>query len=138
MKKYGDEQLGVKTPDPRTFKTWDDMWEAYKAQQDLFLRATFTQQYIVTKVRAEHFAQPMGSALHDLCMKYCLDLHTRIIPEGANFGYFEFMMPVTNSTWPRQTEKSLSPARSKLWMASASTSASAVALALPMSSTPAW
>ena len=91
MKKYGDEQLGVKTPDPRTFKTWDDMWEAYKAQQDLFLRATFTQQYIVTKVRAEHFAQPMGSALHDLCMKYCLDLHTRIIPEGANFGYFEFM-----------------------------------------------
>ncbi len=91
MKKYGDEQLGVKTPDPRTFKTWDDMWNAYCAQQDLFLRATFIQQYIVTKVRAEHFAQPMGSALHDLCMTHCLDLHTRIIPEGANFGYFEFM-----------------------------------------------
>ncbi|WP_273524803.1 (2S)-3-sulfopropanediol dehydratase [Mailhella massiliensis] len=91
MKKYGGEQLGIETPDPRTFKTWDDMWNAYKAQQELFLRATFTQQYIVTKVRAEHFAQPMGSALHDLCMKHCLDLHTRIIPEGANFGYFEFM-----------------------------------------------
>ena len=91
MKKYGDEQLGIATPDPRTFKTWDDMWNAYKAQQELFLRATFTQQYIVTKVRAEHFAQPMGSALHDLCMKHCLDLHTRLIPEGANFGYFEFM-----------------------------------------------
>ena len=91
MKKYGDDQLGLETPDPRTFKTWDEMWDAYCAQQDYLLRATFTQQYIVTKVRAEHFAQPMGSALHDLCMKHCIDLHQRIIPEGANFGYFEFM-----------------------------------------------
>ena len=95
MKKYGDEQLGVKTPDPRTFKTWDDMWEAYKAQQHLLLLRAAVQTQQVHRhprgARAEHFAQPMGFALHDLCMKYCLDLHTRIIPEGANLGYFEFM-----------------------------------------------
>jgi formate C-acetyltransferase len=33
----------------------------------------------------------MGSALHDLCMKHCLDLHTPQIPEGINLGYFEHM-----------------------------------------------
>jgi len=33
----------------------------------------------------------MGSAMHDLCMKYCLDLHTPQIPEGINLGYFEYI-----------------------------------------------
>ena len=55
------------------------------------LRVAFIQQYIINKLRAEHFAQPMGSAMHDLCMKYCIDLHQEQIPEGINLGYFEFM-----------------------------------------------
>lgn len=29
--------------------------------------------------------------MHDLCMKYCIDLHQEQIPEGINLGYFEFM-----------------------------------------------
>lgn len=91
MKKYGDVQLGIKTGDARNFKTWEDFWNAYLQQHLLFLRATFTQQYIVIQTRAKHFAQPMGSAMHDLCMKYCIDLHQPQIPEGVNFGYFEFM-----------------------------------------------
>ena len=33
----------------------------------------------------------MGSAMHDLCMKHCVDLHQEQVPEGINFGYFEFM-----------------------------------------------
>lgn len=89
MTKYGDRQLGRETGDPTTFKTWDEMWEAYKQQQLLFCKAAFTQQYIVCQTRAKHFAQPMGSALHDLCMKHCVDLHTPQVPEGINFGYFE-------------------------------------------------
>ena len=57
----------------------------------LFLRTAFTQQYIVNNLRAQHFAQPMGSAMHDLCMKHCIDLHQTHIPEGVDFGYFEYM-----------------------------------------------
>ena len=91
MKKYGDAQLGIKTGNARNFKTWDDMWNAYKAQHMLFLRTAFHQQYIVNKTRARHFAQPMGSAMHDLCMKHCIDLHQEHVPEGVNFGYMEFM-----------------------------------------------
>ena len=91
MKKYGDELLGVETGDPRNFKTWEEFWNAYVQQHMLFLKTAFTQQYIINKLRAQHFAQPMGSAMHDLCMKHCIDLHQEQIPEGINLGYFEYM-----------------------------------------------
>ncbi len=91
MKKYGDQVLGEETGDPRNFKTWDEFWNAYVAQHLLFLRTAFIQQHIVNNLRAKHFAQPMGSALHDLCMKHCIDLHQPHIPEGVDYGYFEYM-----------------------------------------------
>ncbi len=91
MKKYGDQVLGVETGDSREFKTWEEFWNAYVKQHELFLKTAFTQQYLINKLRAEHFAQPMGSAMHDLCMKYCIDLHQEQIPEGINLGYFEYM-----------------------------------------------
>ena len=91
MKKYGDVQLGIQTGDARKFKSWDEFWNAYVQQHMLLLRTTFNQQYIVIQTRAKHFAQPMGSVLHALCRKHCIDLHQPQIPEGLNFGYFEFM-----------------------------------------------
>lgn len=91
MKKYGDIDLGVKTGDPTAFSTWDEFWDAYVQQHLLFLRAAFVQQYTINKIRATCFAQPMGSAVHDLCMKHCIDLHQEQIPEGINLGYFEYM-----------------------------------------------
>jgi formate C-acetyltransferase len=91
MQKYGEEQLGLETGDPCDFETWDEFWNAYVTQHQLFLKTAFHQQYIINNLRARHFAQPMGSALHDLCMKHCLDLHTPQIPEGINLGYFEHM-----------------------------------------------
>ena len=91
MKKYGDRALGVETGDPRTFETWEQFWDAYRQQHMLFLRTAFIQQYLIIQIRARHFAQPMGSALHDLCMKHCIDLHQPHSPEGVDLGYFEFM-----------------------------------------------
>ena len=91
MKKYGDAELGLKTGDPTKFTTWEEFWDAYVQQHLLFLRAAFVQQYTINKLRATCFAQPMGSAMHDLCMKHCIDLHQEQIPEGINLGYFEYM-----------------------------------------------
>ena len=91
MQKHGEEQLGLETGDPCEFKTWEEFWEAYKSQHQLFLKTAFHQQYVINNLRAKHFAQPMGSSMHDLCMKHCLDLHTPQIPEGINLGYFEHM-----------------------------------------------
>lgn len=89
MLKYGERQLGAPTGDAARFASWDEMWQAYLAQQTLFCKTAFTQQYIICQLRARHFAQPMGSALHDLCMEHLLDLHTPQIPGGINLGYFE-------------------------------------------------
>jgi len=91
MRKYGDRVLGAETGDPRSFTSWDQLWNAYVTQHQLFLKAAFYQQHVIINLRPKHFAQPMGSLLHDLCMKYCLDLHTPQIPEGINLGYFEYI-----------------------------------------------
>ena len=91
MLKHGDEVLGLETGDPLSFETWDEFFAAYEKQHHHFLKTAFYQQYVINNLRAKHFAQPMGSAMHDLCMKHCLDLHTPQIPEGINMGYFEHM-----------------------------------------------
>lgn len=91
MKKYGDEQLSLTTGDPREFKTWEEFFNAYLTHQTNFIKHAFIQQYNIIKLRAQHFAFPLGSALHDLCMEHCIDLHQPVIPGGIDFGYFEFI-----------------------------------------------
>ena len=89
MKIYGDESLGLSTGDPENFKNWDEFWSAYLAQQTNLIKHAFIQQHNIIRLRAQHFAQPMGSALHDLCMENAIDLHQPVIKGGINFGYFE-------------------------------------------------
>ncbi len=91
MKIYGYEKIGLETGDPRNFKTWDEFWKAYCAQQTNFLKHAFIQQHIIIRSRPNHFATPLGSALHDLCMRACKDLHSPVIEGGIDFGYFEFI-----------------------------------------------
>ncbi len=91
MKKYGDEQLSIETGEASMLETWDEFLGAFIAQQEHFLRTAFIQQHNVIRLRQKHFATPMGSAMHDLCMEHCLDLHTPKIPGGIDLGYFEFM-----------------------------------------------
>jgi formate C-acetyltransferase len=89
MKLYGDEVIGLETGDPREFKTWEELWNAYLAQQTNFLKHAFIQQHIINNLRAKHFAVPLGSSLHDLCMENMVDLHTPHIEGGIDLGYFE-------------------------------------------------
>jgi formate C-acetyltransferase len=89
MLKYGDQLLGLETGDPCEFKTWEQFWSAYIQQQLNCIRNTFIQQRIIDSLRYKHFATPLGSALHDLCMAGCKDLHTPQIEGGLNLGFFE-------------------------------------------------
>jgi len=91
MLKFGDQVLSIETGDPTSFATWDEFFNAYKAQQINFLKYAFIQQHNVIRLRANHFASPFGSAMHDLCMEHCVDLHQPDIPGGIDLGYFEFM-----------------------------------------------
>lgn len=89
MLKYGDEVIGLETGDPTKFTEWEQFWDAYMAQHLNFIKHAFIQQHNIIRLRAQHFAMPMGSAMHDLCMKHCVDIHTPQVPEGINLGYFE-------------------------------------------------
>ncbi|MCE5334523.1 MAG: glycyl radical protein [Desulfobacteraceae bacterium] len=91
MQIYGDEQISVPTGDPRKFKTWEEFWNAFITQQTNFIKHAFIQQALIIELRARHFAAPLGSALHDLCMKNMIDLHQPVIEGGINLGYFEYI-----------------------------------------------
>lgn len=91
MKLYGEGPIGLETGDPRHFKTWEEFFDAYHAHQTNFLKHAFIQQHIIIHMRPQHFAAPLGSSLHDLCMKDCKDLHSPKIEGGIDLGYFEFI-----------------------------------------------
>jgi formate C-acetyltransferase len=91
LPKYGEELLTIETGNPEEFKTWDEFLKAYLKQQEYLLKIAFKQQYIVAKVREKHFAAPLGSALHDLCIKNCKGLHSVKIEGGIDLGYFDLI-----------------------------------------------
>lgn len=91
MKLYGEETIGLETPKATELATWDSFFAAYLAQQTHFLRHAFVQQHAIVRLRERHFAAPLGSSLHELCLKNHKDLHTHHIEGGINLGYFEFI-----------------------------------------------
>ena len=91
MQKYGDEIIGLDTGDPTKFTDWEQFYDTYKAQHLNFIKHAFIQQKTIIDLRARHFAAPLGSAMHDLCMESCIDIHQPQIPGGINLGYFELI-----------------------------------------------
>lgn len=91
MRKYGDELLGLETGNFEEFKSFDDLLQAYLKQQRNFIKHAFIQQHEIIRLRAQHFATPLGSSLQKLCRDSYLDLHQPKIPGGIDLGYFEYM-----------------------------------------------
>lgn len=91
MLKYGDELLGLETGNFEDFETFEDLLEAYLKQQRNFIKHAFIQQYEIIRLRAKHFATPLGSLLHKLCRDTCTDLHQPKIEGGIDLGYFEYI-----------------------------------------------
>ena len=85
----GDEQIGPKTGDPRSFESWEEFWNAYKVQLTNLLKHAFVQEYNIMKLRPLHFACPLNSVLHNLCMESCVDLHQNNIPGGIDIGFID-------------------------------------------------
>lgn len=91
IKSFNNEQVGVRTGDPRNFATFDDLWNAYVTQQEFILKHAFVQQYVIDTLRPKYFAAPVASVLHDLCMESCKDLHSGDIPGGINLGFYDLI-----------------------------------------------
>ncbi|MBR3881040.1 MAG: glycyl radical protein [Mailhella sp.] len=92
MAKYGDELIGLETGDPCTFATWEDFWQAWCKQMNNLLGVSYVNQYVIHHLRSNHFAGPLSSCLHDLCMASCMDLHTaEKIPGGIDIGFVDLI-----------------------------------------------
>ncbi len=91
MLKFGDETLGLDPGPVEDYESFDEFLEAYLREQRYFIRHAFVQQYQIIRLRARHFASPLGSLLHALSRESCIDLHQPAIPGGIDLGYFEFI-----------------------------------------------
>ena len=76
MKIHQDARFGLKTGDPRTFKTFDDVWNAFKLQTENVVRHCMIQKYVALAEKPKYIAAPLASMLHDLAMEHGRDLHT--------------------------------------------------------------
>ena len=89
VKIYNDEQFGLKTGDPRNFKTYEDVWNAYRLQLENVVKHIMIQNYIAAGMKSKYIAAPLASTLHDLCMEHARDLHTHAdyIPGALDASY---------------------------------------------------
>ncbi len=62
------EQIGVKTGDPRKFKTYDDVVDAYKKQVEYFLQVVVLVRNTDRKLFAEYLPTPFQSAGFQSCI----------------------------------------------------------------------
>src|SRR5512136_2683304 len=76
MRFYKDEQFGLKTGDPRTFKTYDDLWKALCRQLENITKHCMIQVYKALELKPKYIAAPLTSLMHDLAMEHGRDLHT--------------------------------------------------------------
>jgi formate C-acetyltransferase len=89
LKLFGDQQIGVNTGDPREFKSYDDLWNAFCRQGEFVMQHTFTQQYVADTLKSRYIAAPMSSMLHDLAMKDCKDMHDGPIEGALYLGFID-------------------------------------------------
>ncbi len=68
------DQIGVKTGDPRTFKSYDDLWNAFRVQLEHLMKYVYIGHYTADIVRPTKLVAPMMSCLHDLCMQQGLEI----------------------------------------------------------------
>ncbi len=89
VRSYGDEPIGVQTGDPRSFRSYGDLWNAFCRQLEHVLKHTFVQQYVADTLKPKFIAAPMSSMLHDLCMRECKDMHDGPIPGALYLGFID-------------------------------------------------
>ena len=69
------EQVGLKTGDPITFKSFDELFAAYKAQLKYFIDLKIKGNNIIERLYAEYMPAPFMSLLFDDCIKKGKDYH---------------------------------------------------------------
>lgn len=63
------KKLGIETGDPKSFKTFDELFDAYKKQLHHFMEIKIRGNNVIEKLYAEYMPAPFLSILTDDCIK---------------------------------------------------------------------
>ncbi|MFC1919191.1 pyruvate formate lyase family protein [Chloroflexota bacterium] len=63
------KKIGVETGDPRTFQTFEQLYEAFKKQVDYVIRKNLWHDRLIDRVRSEYYRQPLISTLLPGCLE---------------------------------------------------------------------
>lgn len=74
ISRISGEQLGLKTGDPRKFKSYDEVWEAYKKQVEHVIPRLVTSRNIDVGLYADLLQCPLMSSLHEGCIEKGRDI----------------------------------------------------------------
>lgn len=67
------KRIGCDTGDPRSFQAFDDFYGAFKKQVEHVFRRQMWYDRLVDQVKAEHYPQPLASALLPGCLERGMD-----------------------------------------------------------------
>lgn len=70
---YTNKQLGPKTGDPRTFESYEDVYEAFKTQLHHFIDIKIKGNNIIGRIFEKYMQAPFLSVVTDDCIKKGLD-----------------------------------------------------------------
>ncbi|MGV8073478.1 MAG: pyruvate formate lyase family protein [Syntrophobacteraceae bacterium] len=70
---YADMQMGPHTGDPRDFKTFDELWNAFRIQNDYVNDMIWRSKDITRKLQMEYLQLPFLSSLDDGCVELGVD-----------------------------------------------------------------
>ncbi|MEW6425065.1 MAG: formate C-acetyltransferase/glycerol dehydratase family glycyl radical enzyme [Bacillota bacterium] len=79
------EQIGPKTGDPREFKSYDEVWDAYKKQVEALIPVALLFRNVDKQLFAEFLQSPFQSALYHNCIEKGLD-----VINGGTAPYISF------------------------------------------------
>jgi formate C-acetyltransferase len=68
------EQIGPKTGDPRKFRSYEEVWEAYKKQVEFFIPIIIQVRNVDRDLYAEFLPTPFQSALFHSCIEKGMDI----------------------------------------------------------------
>ena len=91
IKIFNNQQFGVSTGNPKKFKTYEDLFNAFQIQLQNMLKHTFTAHYVSDEQAPHYLASPVASMLNDLCLQECKDLQTAKVPNGIHRAEFDFV-----------------------------------------------
>ncbi len=89
MKSKGKDRIGLKTKDPKKFKSFEDVMDAFKAQVEHLTRHAFIQNQIIDMLRPQILAAPLTSCLHDRCMENFRDIQEGKIDGAMVLGSWD-------------------------------------------------